>query len=124
MPEREVIRCSHCTLNQFMTSHQNCRRCRQPLIERPAPVPVLEVADLTEVIVRDKPSMNWGLVVKLLRLDRGYSQRSLADVIKVPRTYISKIENNKATPTLKSMERFATVFKVSPFFMIWLTEQT
>lgn len=105
-----------------MTSHQNCRRCHQPLIERA--IPVLEPIDLTDVIVRDTPSMNWGLVVKLLRLDRGHSQRSLADIIKVPRTYISKVENNKATPTLKSLERFATVFQVSPFFLVWLTEQT
>lgn len=35
------------------------------------------------------------------------SQRQLAGRMNVPRTYISKIENGKATPTLGSLERLA-----------------
>ena len=37
----------------------------------------------------------------------GPSQRQLALRMKVPRTYVSKIENEKATPTLSSLERLA-----------------
>jgi transcriptional regulator with XRE-family HTH domain len=41
------------------------------------------------------------------------SQRQLAMRMKVPRTYVSKIENEKATPTLSSLERLATALEVT-----------
>ena len=40
------------------------------------------------------------------------SQRQLAGRMGVPRTYISKIENGKALPTLSSLERLATALEV------------
>ena len=40
------------------------------------------------------------------------SQRQLA-AVRVPRTYVSKIENEKATPTLSSLERLARALEVS-----------
>jgi len=33
--------------------------------------------------------------------------------MRVPRTYVSKIENEKATPTLSSLERLANALQVS-----------
>jgi transcriptional regulator with XRE-family HTH domain len=50
--------------------------------------------------------------VRDLRLERNLSQRQLAGRMQVPRTYISKIENGKATPTLSSLERLATALEV------------
>jgi len=41
------------------------------------------------------------------------SQRQLAMRMNVPRTYVSKIENEKATPTLSSIERLAQALNVS-----------
>ncbi len=41
------------------------------------------------------------------------SQRQLALRMHVPRTYVSKIENEKATPTLSSLERLAEALQVS-----------
>jgi len=41
------------------------------------------------------------------------SQRQLALRMEVPRTYVSKIENEKATPTLSSLERLARALEVS-----------
>ena len=43
---------------------------------------------------------------------RHLSQRQLAGRMQVPRTYISKIENGKAIPTLGSLERLATALEV------------
>ena len=43
----------------------------------------------------------------------GLSQRQLALRMNVPRTYVSKIENEKATPTLSSLERLARALEVS-----------
>ena len=43
--------------------------------------------------------------VREMRRARHLSQRQLAGRMQVPRTYISKIENGKAIPTLGSLER-------------------
>jgi transcriptional regulator with XRE-family HTH domain len=50
--------------------------------------------------------------VKDLRRTNGLSQRELAGRMGVPRTYISKIENEKATPTLGSLDRLAAALGV------------
>jgi transcriptional regulator with XRE-family HTH domain len=50
--------------------------------------------------------------VRELRRARHLSQRQLAGRMQVPRTYISKIENGKAIPTLGSLERLATALCV------------
>ena len=50
--------------------------------------------------------------VRELRLMRHLSQRQLAGRMQVPRTYISKIENGKAIPTLGSLERLATALGI------------
>ncbi len=50
--------------------------------------------------------------VRLLRREKGLSQRQLSGRMDVPRTYISKIENGKALPTLSSLERLATALGV------------
>ena len=51
--------------------------------------------------------------IRSLRLRSGLSQRQLALRMSVPRTYVSKIENEKATPTLTSLERLARALEVS-----------
>ena len=50
--------------------------------------------------------------VRELRRARHLSQRQLAGRMQVPRTYISKIENGKAIPTLGSLERLANALEV------------
>jgi transcriptional regulator with XRE-family HTH domain len=50
--------------------------------------------------------------VRELRRARHLSQRQLAGRMQVPRTYISKIENGKAIPTLGSLERLALALGV------------
>ena len=50
--------------------------------------------------------------VREIRRARHLSQRQLAGRMQVPRTYISKIENGKAIPTLGSLERLAHALEV------------
>jgi transcriptional regulator with XRE-family HTH domain len=63
------------------------------------------------------PSVEAGLrvasQVKEIRRARHLSQRQLAGRMQVPRTYISKIENGKAIPTLSSLERLAAALGVN-----------
>jgi transcriptional regulator with XRE-family HTH domain len=56
--------------------------------------------------------VNVARAVREIRASRALSQRQLAERMNVPRTYISKIENGKAVPTLSSLERLATALAV------------
>jgi transcriptional regulator with XRE-family HTH domain len=51
--------------------------------------------------------------IRSLRQRSGLSQRQLALRMGVPRTYVSKIENEKATPTLSSLARLANALEVT-----------
>jgi len=57
--------------------------------------------------------LNLAASIRSLRLRNGLSQRQLAGRMAVPRTYVSKIENEKATPTLSSLERLARALEVT-----------
>jgi transcriptional regulator with XRE-family HTH domain len=57
--------------------------------------------------------LNLAASIRSLRLRNGLSQRQLAARMSVPRTYVSKIENEKATPTLSSLERLARALEVT-----------
>jgi transcriptional regulator with XRE-family HTH domain len=113
---REVVRCDHCSLVQFRTTNSLCRRCHLSLDEDEA-----ELAALTPVSdappenlpANGRGHLNLAHSIRSLRLRNGMSQRQLALRMAVPRTYVSKIENEKATPTLSSLERLARALEVS-----------
>jgi transcriptional regulator with XRE-family HTH domain len=107
---REVLRCEHCSLVQFRTANSLCRRCHKPLeIEEPEPqLPQLVVASASNA----SEEINVARAVRDIRHMRGLSQRQLAGRMQVPRTYISKIENAKAMPTLSSLQRLAAALGV------------
>ena len=109
--QREVLRCDHCSLVQFRTANALCRRCHKCLeVEEPEPAP----APLA--LVPQPTTQDGGLqvahAVRDLRHVRNLSQRQLAARMGVPRTYISKIENGKAMPTLSSLDRLARALQV------------
>jgi transcriptional regulator with XRE-family HTH domain len=62
---------------------------------------------------RGRGHLNLASSIRSLRLRNGLSQRQLALRMSVPRTYVSKIENEKATPTLSSLERLARALEVT-----------
>ena len=109
--QREVLRCDHCSLVQFRTANSLCRRCHQSLeVEEPEPVvtPLSIVSPATAV----SDGLQVASAVRELRQVRNLSQRQLAARMNVPRTYISKIENGKAMPTLSSLDRLAKALQV------------
>jgi len=108
---RDVVRCDHCLLVQFRTSNDICRRCRLSLEEEEpeivqAPTPMM-------VPPPHRGHLNLAASIRSMRLRNGLSQRQLAGRMSVPRTYVSKIENEKATPTLSSLERLARALEVT-----------
>lgn len=109
---REVLRCDHCHLVQFRTANNVCRKCRKSLDE-PEPEPVLTQSASGPAPGVTTPHLQIALAIRSLRQSTGLSQRQLAMRMQVPRTYVSKIENDKATPTLSSLERLAKALEVS-----------
>jgi len=110
---REVVRCDHCHLVQFRTVNNLCRKCRTSLDEDDPepilapPLPVMEPASSS------RSEVQVAIAIRGLRQRSGLSQRQLALRMGVPRTYVSKIENEKATPTLSSLSRLAEALMVS-----------
>jgi transcriptional regulator with XRE-family HTH domain len=113
---REVVRCDHCLLVQFRTSNSLCRRCHLSLDEDEAEIAaMIPVPEALPVSINSNGRGHLKLAqsIRSLRLRNGLSQRQLALRMSVPRTYVSKIENEKATPTLSSLERLARALEVS-----------
>ena len=111
--QREVLRCDHCGLVQFRAGNDNCRKCRKPLdIDEPEPVTVPRLSIVPPASATERDGIQVATAVRDLRRVRNLSQRQLAGRMNVPRTYISKIENGKAMPTLSSLERLARALQV------------
>lgn len=110
--EREVLRCDHCKLVQFRTSSASCRRCKKSLLPE-VPKPKAVVTMIAEPAEEETHGdIQVSSAVRDLRRVRNLSQRQLATRMGVPRTYISKIENGKAMPTLSSLDRLARALQV------------
>ncbi len=110
--QREVVRCEACKMVQFRTASDTCRRCKKSLL--PEPPKVQPVIALVHDPAVDAPEAGpqVAAAVRDLRHVRNLSQRQLAARMGVPRTYISKIENGKAMPTLSSLDRLARALQV------------
>jgi transcriptional regulator with XRE-family HTH domain len=97
---------------QYRTSNSLCRRCHQPLdIEEPV-ILAPQLVTSNPVPASAEAGLQVAGQVREIRRARHLSQRQLAGRMQVPRTYISKIENGKAIPTLGSLERLAMALEV------------
>jgi transcriptional regulator with XRE-family HTH domain len=111
---REVVRCDRCLLVQFRTTNNLCRRCHTSLDEdEPEIVQAPPPPQMMPMPGHGHGHLNLASSIRSLRLRNGLSQRQLATRMSVPRTYVSKIENEKATPTLSSLERLARALEVT-----------
>ena len=101
-----------CRIVQYRSSNNLCVRCKRPLdVEEPVrPGPVAVESRGSETTA--EAGLQVAVQVREIRRARHLSQRQLAGRMQVPRTYISKIENGKAIPTLGSLERLATALGV------------
>jgi transcriptional regulator with XRE-family HTH domain len=110
--EREVLTCKGCKLVQFRSASDSCRRCKKSLLPEPAKAqPALSLV-AEPVTASAEGGLQVATAVRDLRHVRNLSQRQLAARMGVPRTYISKIENGKAMPTLSSLDRLARALQV------------
>lgn len=113
--DRKAIRCPRCRLMQFMTPRNKCRRCHVPLyrLEDLSVQEVPEDRSAGDLVEARKNLGTVGRAFRFFREERHISQEQAARLMDLPRTYISKIENGKAAPTLRSIERLAAVLGIS-----------
>src|SRR5205085_10265852 len=95
------------------TNNHTCRKCRTSLDNQPEPVVVAPEIAPAVSNGNSHQQIQIALAIRSLRRRSGLSQRQLAGRMQVPRTYVSKIENEKATPTLSSLLRLATALEVT-----------
>ncbi len=60
--------------------------------------------------------------LKSLRIDAGYSQKQLADVINVSQQSINKYENHDVEPNIETLIAIAKLFDTSVDYLIGLTD--
>lgn len=106
------MRCESCRLTQFKTANSLCRKCHKPLDIEELDAPRLQLVPSAPASSEEDAGLHVAAQVREIRRARHLSQRQLAGRMQVPRTYISKIENAKAIPTLGSLERLALALGV------------
>lgn len=111
-------------LVQFRTSNNLCRRCKTSLDEEPEPVILAPVVQMPAPSPTSNSEIPVAAAIRALRTRAGLSQRQLAQRMRVPRTYVSKIENEKACPTLSSLERLAEALHVRVRDLLTTTGRT
>jgi len=110
---REVVRCDFCSLVQYRTNNSMCRKCHKPLDVQETAAAKPQEDEQPVVDSFCEAGLQVAAQVREIRRARHLSQRQLAARMEVPRTYISKIENGKAIPTLGSLERLAEALNVN-----------
>ena len=119
-PVREVVRCGECSLVQFRTLSDKCRRCLKalpslkPLVEEP--VAALENSDNYDAGDDGQPMaraernrrVGMGARLRACRIKMGLTQIEMAEKLSIPRTYLSRIENDRLLPGPLMIAKFAS----------------
>ena len=56
--------------------------------------------------------MNFGSKIQMLRKNHGLSQERLAEILKINRNYLSRIETGKSEPSISVLKNIAEYFRV------------
>ncbi|MSO20710.1 MAG: XRE family transcriptional regulator [Acidobacteria bacterium] len=118
---REVVRCGDCSLVQFRTASDMCRRCTKPLpslLRAPEAEPeaALHVAtdpfgdlDDGQPVARAERNRRvaMGSRLRACRIKMGLTQIEMAARLNIPRTYLSRIENDRLLPGPLMIAKFA-----------------
>jgi ribosome-binding protein aMBF1 (putative translation factor) len=102
LPHGNVWVCPSCKLTQFVNTSIACRRCRKRLPIFELEIPPHLIASRQEYLQKVL-----GKAVRELRLNRGYSQSTLAAKIQSHRTHVSRIECAQVAPSLVLLVRVA-----------------
>jgi transcriptional regulator with XRE-family HTH domain len=60
------------------------------------------------------PLMKFGAIIRKIRLSRGMSQESLAELAEIHRNYVGKIERGEQNVSLRNILKLAAALRVKP----------
>lgn len=60
----------------------------------------------------------FGKTLKLLRLEKGFTQEKLAELSNLDVTFISKLENGRVQPTLSTIFKISNSLEIKPSLVI------
>ena len=66
--------------------------------------------------------MSIGEEIKKNRNEKGFTQDELAEKIGISRNYISDLENNRYTPSVKTLSKIAVVLQMDLNFLLEMSE--
>ena len=126
---REIIRCTRCRMQQYMTQTQRCRRCSGDLLPPPPPPEPEQPQSSQSQTVAASSLMASRL--RLVRRCRHFSQPELAERAQVSQQFISVMERGRSRVTLETLERYAralnlplhVLFAPAPQFERYLQKQ-
>lgn len=114
----DTIRCESCGLNQFDKEGRDaCIRCKKPLKRPLPPAPAADPEPEPpprEEGITGRPAgsradraigQRIGLRYKVIREYKAIPQSAMGLHVGCPRTYFSKVENGKAVPTMRQLQR-------------------
>lgn len=126
---RPTLVCPHCFLTQFRTKSGDCRRCRRGLdgdIETAAAVAIpskVQRRIFAQEAWERCPDEVIAFGLWYFRERLGVSQKTLAERMNVPRTFVSKVETGRSSPTLTSMFRQLKVLEVEAWYFMRFCEE-
>jgi len=117
MEPREVLPCPHCHLVQFRTRNLLCRRCHKPLDDT-VKLPLKSDSVVSTQENTNDSKRHLGMRVREVRKMRGLSQEALSHRMKVPRSYISKVEMNRTVPTIATLYRIGKALEIKVYELL------
>lgn len=94
--------CPFCSLRQFERTDGKCARCRQPM-----GFTYLELLLTSSCDFQSETARCAGRLLRALRFRRGLTQAAVASLTGIHRTYLSRSERGKVTPSLVTLLRIA-----------------
>lgn len=120
--ERETVRCAFCTLVQFRTHNNCCRRCLAPLADislNANPFDVVAACSPEPGTARSgKTSRSNGLPdvgnsIRAWRQAKRLTQTDIRNRAGISRSYLSRIESGRMTPSLATIEKLAVALELN-----------
>jgi DNA-binding XRE family transcriptional regulator len=114
---RHTVVCPTCQLSQFERGNGTCRRCNHSLgftffeLSLSSPAISLDSQRLTAM------RMEVGGLIRRLRSRHGITQAALAALTGIHRTYLSRVEQGRVTPSIFTLMQIAAAVGVDKIML-------
>ncbi|WP_372631893.1 helix-turn-helix domain-containing protein [Cohnella sp.] len=71
---------------------------------------------------KDLELIAFGITLKNIRKEKGYTQEQLSDYSRIDRSFISELENGEKAPTLLTLISLAKALRIKPSILMQILE--